>query len=829
MKLLPMDDYNLVAKCYWWVTVTMGLSCLGYALVQVAGLHQATDLHLLAALAVIALVGAFPIQIPGTKTSVAGAEIFIFLILLTYGVPAAVVGAALEVGIASWRTSRRTTSRIASPALASLAMLVCGSLLDVGLGGLEAGATLPTGTMLVGLVAFALGYAGIGSLLPAGLIGLKRGHFMGARAWFTTWAWLGLGYSAAASIAGILFIASTISGPTVLLAGVPVIASLLTTMHFYFERSATHREAALAAEHLRQMQASEARFHSAFTHAAIGMALVTSQGRILQANGSLGQMLGYATEALSGTDFRAILFAESANQIDADLGRLLSGAVPTIHAEVHFRHKAGHGVWCATNMAVFDDTRNGTHCLIFQIQDVTARRNAERRLQYVAYHDDLTGLPNRVQFNEHLGRAIQCAATRPHSTFAVLFLDFDRFKIINDSLGHSAGDAFLRAIAERLRALLGKRGVVARLGGDEFGILLSKVSDQQAVEDLATRILQSLKLPVALLDTEVTATVSIGITFVRDATRSPEEVLRDADIAMYKAKSLGKAQFALFDTTLHAKISQQLKLEGELRRALLQRQFIVYYQPKFALLSGHLTGFEALVRWMHPERGFVEPEVFIPLAEETGLIGTIGEWVLNEACRQLVEWEDRKLPRGRLTMNVNVSGMQLSDPGFAERVKAILDAHGLDPTQLDLEVTESMLMDIPGVLPTMNALGDFGVRLSIDDFGTGYSSLSYLHSLPINTLKIDRSFISRLSEEGNGEEIVRSIITLGKALGKSLVAEGVETEYQLDWLRRMHCDEGQGYLFSRPIPEASIDSLLRADSLLQALPHCAVDYPDEAL
>jgi EAL domain-containing protein (putative c-di-GMP-specific phosphodiesterase class I) len=291
-------------------------------------------------------------------------------------------------------------------------------------------------------------------------------------------------------------------------------------------------------------------------------------------------------------------------------------------------------------------------------------------------------------------------------------------------------------------------------------------------------------------------------------------VLRDADIAMYKAKSLGKAQYALFDKTLHTKISQQLKLEGDLRRALLHSQLCVYYQPKFALSTGNITGFEALVRWIHPEQGVVGPDVFIPLAEETGLIATIGEWVLDEACRQLVEWERKKLPRRRLTMNVNVSGVQMSDPGFAQRVRDILQTHGMHPTQLNLEVTESILMDIAGVLPTMNELGQSGVKLSIDDFGTGYSSLSYLHSLPINSLKIDRSFIARLDEQGNGEEIVRSIITLGKALGKSLVAEGVETDFQLNWLRRLHCEEGQGFLFSRPVPQSSIEALFHAESLL---------------
>jgi diguanylate cyclase (GGDEF)-like protein/PAS domain S-box-containing protein len=820
-----MDDYNRPAKWYWWVTTCVGFACLGYAVALVINSSQIADPHLIAALILIGAVGAFPVQIPGTKTSLAAAEIFIFLLLLTYGLPAAVIGAATEVAIASWRTSKRRTSRIASPAMASLAMMACGSLFYAGVRTLGPDPDLSAGPMLFGLVFFALCYAALSSFLPACLIALKRGEFIGMRSWAITWMWLGLGYSAAASIAGVLFLASTTSGPTVLLVCVPVIASLLTTLHFYFERSATHREAALTAEHLRQMQASEARFHSAFSHAAIGMALVSSEGMTLQANAALVAMLGYEPDELHGMDFRRLLVTESAHEIEEDLQRLLDGDLGTIHTELHFAHKLGHAVWCSTNMAVFDDTKDGTYCLIFQIQDVTARRNAERRLQYVAYHDDLTALPNRVQFNEHLRQAIESVAIQKKAMFTVLFLDFDRFKMINDSLGHSAGDAFLRAIAERLRTIVGRAGVVARLGGDEFGILLENVRAQRSVEELAEQILQALKLPVRLLDTEVSATVSIGITFGSDGNRNPEEVLRDADIAMYKAKSLGKAQYALFDATLHTKISQQLKLEGELRRALLHSQLMVYYQPKYSLSSGSLTGFEALVRWGHPERGIVDPEVFIPLAEETGLIATIGEWVLDEACRQLVEWERKNLPRRRLTMNVNVSGAQLSDRRFAHRVKSILEVHGLHPTQLDLEVTESILMDIAGVLPTMNALGQFGVRLSIDDFGTGYSSLSYLHSLPINTLKIDRSFISRINEEGSGEEIVRSIITLGKALGKSLVAEGVETEFQLEWLRRMHCDEGQGFLFSRPVPEAGVGALLQAESLLEMNPLVLEELP----
>jgi diguanylate cyclase (GGDEF)-like protein len=386
----------------------------------------------------------------------------------------------------------------------------------------------------------------------------------------------------------------------------------------------------------------------------------------------------------------------------------------------------------------------------------------------------------------------------PEQRFAVMYLDFDRFKLVNDSLGHKAGDELLVNLARRLQSVLRPTDLIARLGGDEFAILLEDMVRERDAVDLTERIQRELGRPFQLGDMEVTVTASIGITFSTNGYQTAEQIIRDADIAMYKAKSKGKAQYALFDSSLHQHVAAQLKLEGELRRALGQGQIYLHYQPIYSLRDQRLVGFEALVRWAHPEHGAMEPATFIPTAEDTGLIVPLGNWVLTEACRQLRAW---KLAHGgNLRMSVNVSSLQLTHPEFVERVREALAASELQPGELTLEVTESVLMDgIENAVSTLNELRHMGVTLSIDDFGTGYSSLNYLATLPIDALKVDRSFIGRMGAAGDGSEIVRAIFKLGQALSKEVFAEGIETGAQLTELKAMGCEFGQGYLLSRPV------------------------------
>jgi diguanylate cyclase (GGDEF)-like protein len=371
--------------------------------------------------------------------------------------------------------------------------------------------------------------------------------------------------------------------------------------------------------------------------------------------------------------------------------------------------------------------------------------------------------------------------------------------MVNDSLGHKAGDELLVNLARRLQSVLRPTDLIARLGGDEFAILLEDITRERDAVELTERIQKELQRPFQLGDMEVTVTASIGITFSTNGYQTAEQIIRDADIAMYKAKSKGKAQYALFDASLHQHVASQLKLESELRRALGQGQIYLHYQPIYSLREQKLIGFEALARWEHPERGHLEPAMFIPTAEETGLIVPLGNWVLNEACRQLKVWKDAHGHSG-LKMSVNVSSLQLTHPEFVARVREALASAQLSPAELTLEVTESVLMDgIENAVSTLNELRHMGVTLSIDDFGTGYSSLNYLATLPIDALKVDRSFIGRMNEDAEGNEIVKAIFKLGQALSKEVFAEGIETNAQLTQLRALGCEFGQGYLMSRPV------------------------------
>jgi diguanylate cyclase (GGDEF)-like protein/PAS domain S-box-containing protein len=807
--MIDMNDYNPAARRYWYAMVVLGIVTLTYAGGKVIDGGGWFILQVLVSLVVVGLTGMFTVRIPGAKTSIAAAEIFIFLMLLLFGPEAAAIAAAVEGAVGSYRTSKRWTSRIGGPAMAAVAMLICGQLFAQGMALLG---THGTSQLLLSLVLFAALYAAVNSHFVRTLIALKHGEPIDVPGSLRSAGWLAIAYVCSASISGLLFLSFKTFGWTVILVGVPIIGMFLSTLHFYFRQRTIKDEAEAAAQHLEEMRASESRFHSAFTHAAIGMALVSTTGNLLQVNDSLCAMLEMTADELTGRDIKVLAHPDDFGRLLTEVHHLVHDAATPAQIELRLLHKRGQTVWCTLNVSFFSDWSSGSRCLIFQIQDITARRTAETRLHYVAYHDGLTALPNRTHFNVHLDRAIEATQLPAGPGFAVMYLDFDRFKVINDSLGHKAGDAFLKIVATRLQACLRPGDVIARLGGDEFAILLPNLHESFVALDLAARLLASTAAPVQLEQTEVTTSASIGITFSTMGYQSAEDVLRDADIAMYKAKANGKAQYAIFDTTLHEQVSAQLELESELRRAMLHDQLVVHYQPIFSLVHGRLLGFEALVRWNHPDKGMVDPGKFIPIAEEAGLIVALGEVVFEKACQQLRLWDALANDTARtdtpLTMNINVSGVQLAHPGFVDYITTTMARIGVDAAQINIEVTESVLMDAAGVVPVMRRLSDMGIKLSIDDFGTGYSSLSYLHSLPFDTLKIDRSFVERMGDGAKGQAIVRSIVALARALGKSLVAEGIETQEQLAILRDLQCDEGQGYLFSRPLAAEAITPLL---------------------
>ena len=441
-------------------------------------------------------------------------------------------------------------------------------------------------------------------------------------------------------------------------------------------------------------------------------------------------------------------------------------------------------------------------------RDITERKVAEEQLQYNALYDTLTDLPNRTHFMKQLSLAVERSELEKRFRFAVLFLDIDRFKIINDSLGHIIGDKLLVGIAERLKSCVRPSDVIARLGGDEFTILLTIKEELDAIQ-VAERLQQKLAKPFKLDNYEVFTSASIGIIISDDVRRKPEDYLRDADTAMYRAKETGKARYEIFDSKMHLRNINLLKVETDMRRAIERGEFRAHYQPIIALDTGEILEFESLIRWEHPERGMIPPNDFIGIAEETGLIIPIGRWILEESCRQLKEWQNLNTPH-QLSVSVNLSAKQLMHPSLISQVKEVLQKTGLDSQFLKLEVTETTVMEhSETALKVLSQLRELGVRLSTDDFGTGFSSLSYLHRFPFDRLKIDRSFINKMDQDTKSGEIVRTILMLAQNLNIETVAEGIETQQQLSQLQELGCNFGQGFLFSKPVAAPEAENLIK--------------------
>jgi diguanylate cyclase (GGDEF)-like protein/PAS domain S-box-containing protein len=443
------------------------------------------------------------------------------------------------------------------------------------------------------------------------------------------------------------------------------------------------------------------------------------------------------------------------------------------------------------------------------IHDVTIRKRAEEQLLHNAFHDSLTGLANRALFLDRLERLIKHAHRHTGYTFAVLFLDLDRFKVVNDSLGHAIGDDLLMTIGHRLEACLREGDSVARLGGDEFAVLLDDIGDVNEATRVADRIERELQAPFLLRGHEVFTSASIGIALSSAGYTKPGDLLRDADTAMYRAKNAGRGRYEVFDRVMHHEAVEQLKIETDLRRAVERNELVLLYQPIVDLQCGEVTGFEALLRWQHPRHGMLQPSEFIPLAEETGMIVPIGWWVLRSACAQARLWLDTHPWHDGLTVSVNLSARQFTQPDLVEQIVAILEETNCPPSALKLEITESVIMhDAPQATAMLCALRDHGIGLCIDDFGTGYSSLSYLKRFPIQTLKIDRSFVAQVDEHGSSVELIELIVALGRILGMSAVAEGVETPEQLELVRRLGSHYAQGFYFATPLSVAEAEQLL---------------------
>lgn len=483
----------------------------------------------------------------------------------------------------------------------------------------------------------------------------------------------------------------------------------------------------------------------------------------------------------------------------------------TLHFEDEHRILTHDGTyrWVLSRGVAVCDAAGTPYRMAGSLTDIHPRKLTEEQLLHDAMHDALTELPNWALLMDRLGVSMARSTREGGYLFAVLIVDLDRFKNVNDSLGHSMGDELLVAISQRLSSFVRPGDTVARLGGDEFAVLLNGILEPGDAIKVAERVAEELSRSFHLGTQEVFTTASIGIALSSAGYERPEEMLRDADTAMYKAKELGKAQYVIFDQEMREQIVHTMQVEMDLRRAVDRREFRVHYQPIVSLKGGEIEGFEALVRWDHPQRGLIAPDQFIGVAEETGLIIPMGWRVLRESCEQMASWHRQFPGAGELSISVNLSGRQFLHPELSDRVDSVLDQTGLNPTSLRLEITESMIMgDAAGAVSRLKQLAEMGVQVYIDDFGTGYSSLSYLHQLPTHTVKIDRSFIHGLETRTGRPQIISTIVALARSLGMHVAAEGLENEKQLAKLRELDCEFGQGFYFSEPVDKQGVAELL---------------------
>ena len=522
------------------------------------------------------------------------------------------------------------------------------------------------------------------------------------------------------------------------------------------------------------------------------------------------EMLGYGESELSNSphEWFERVHPDDLPKLQVALGTHPAGCDSHFVNEHRMRHRDGSDRWMLSRGVAICDNGRATR-IAGSLTDVTGRKKVEGQLLHDAFHDALSGLANRTLFLDRLGLSLARAKRRPDFHFAVLFLDLDRFKLINDSLGHLIGDRALVAIAHRLEACVRPGDTVARLGGDEFAVLLDDVRSLEDVERLTQQMEDRLAAPLQVDGNEMFVSASIGIAFGTAGYERPEDVLRDADAAMYRAKSLGRNRHEVFNETLHLAAMDRLRLETDLRRAVQDLSFRLQYQPIVCLADGRVTAFEALVRWWHPVWGVVPPDQFIQVAEETGLILPIGRWVLSHACERMHQWQRDHPSDPPLAINVNLSRRQLLQADLVEQIRCILERTGLPPESLQLEITESAILDNPeAAVEFLCHLRSLAIGLCVDDFGTGYSSLSSLQQFPVSALKIDRSFIRGMGPEGERDEIVRAVVGLAHSLGMEVVAEGVETEGQLARLRAMDCDYVQGYLLCQALDADGIERLM---------------------
>ncbi|WP_072044875.1 EAL domain-containing protein [Aliterella atlantica] len=559
------------------------------------------------------------------------------------------------------------------------------------------------------------------------------------------------------------------------------------------------------------LQESEELYQNLYDFAPDAYLTIAADGKIVSINQYGAEALGYRKEELMDRDFSCLVYESDREHFQQLFTSIFSEKLALVETEVRKIRKDGSVIWERQRSQLISNDDGEPLELRMICRDITERKQVEEQLRQNAFHDALTGLPNRILFMDRLEQAIGHTKRHKDHLFAVLFLDLDRFKVINDSLGHLTGDRLLVELANRLKLCLRQSDTVARLGGDEFTILLPDIEDSNDAVRVAERIHEELSLPFALDANEIYTSASIGITLSTTGYDCAEEVLRDADIAMYRAKSQGAARYEIFNSDMHAQAVTLLQLETDLRLAIERQEFCLQYQPIIALESGKIAGFEALIRWQHPQKGLLLPDNFLLAAIETGLLVPLCQWVIRTACLEASQWRSQ-FPDLSLTINVNLASQHFQQSNLSQEIAQVLQDTNLDASMLKLEITESLIMaSAEAATAMLYQLKDLGIDLSIDDFGTGYSSLARLHHFPIDELKIDRSFVNNMSNDPGNSEIVEAIIALAQKLNLDVTAEGIETSEQLAKLRALKCKYGQGFFFSCPLDSESVKELVLAN------------------
>jgi diguanylate cyclase (GGDEF)-like protein/PAS domain S-box-containing protein len=772
-------------EVYRWIVICLGLVCVGMGLGRL--LSDGIELRFALLIGVTVLVASrISIKIIQFNGTITFSDVCVFMALLIWGEGGAIVVAVAEAISSSVRVSRKLSTYLFNIGVAGISTWLTAEVLTMLFGAPEKmAANLSAEHFVVAVCVMALSQYLILTTMVAIMQALKLDLSLW-QAWTNYYLWVSVTFFAAAIPAGLVAWFASDFGIYALVTIAPIMGLVYFTYETYMRN-------------LYALEESEQLFRSSFDHASVGMALVSPEGKWLQINESLCELVKSREEDLLGSSFGRVIHGKDLPELQSRLAKVLSGDIDSCQMETRMLTKDGEDSWVVLSASASKDVENKVRNLIFQVQNITQRKQAEDKLIHEASHDSLTGLLNRAAFNDRLTAALQKYQNTKRRLLVVLFLDLDGFKMVNDSLGHVAGDELLKVVSARLLDSVRGRDTVARLGGDEFTVLLENLTDMEQAIQVADRISQKISEPFYLAGQEIFVGTSIGVASSVISYESADEMLRDADAAMYQAKALGKGCYILFDHEMHTTAARKLRIANDLRRAIERNELVVNYQSINSVDSHDLWGFESLLRWRHPLFGLLSPGEFIPIAEENGIINQLDDWVMRTSCRQLSEWQDIVAGSENLSISVNVSSRRFAQSDLVENVKEILQETGLSPKCLQIEITESTMMrNLNRTADTLSQLSALGVRIALDDFGTGYSSLSYLQELPITTLKIDRSFVSRIGAENDSREIVRAVITLAESMKMNVVAEGVETSEQLEQLAQVGCQYCQGFLFSKP-------------------------------